>query len=136
MEAWEGFKKGIWETRPDVRDFIQLNYAPYTGDGAFLSGPTARTAALTAEYEELLAKEREKGGVLDVDTERVSSLLTYPAGYLDKEKELIVGLQTDAPLKRGVNPFGRHPAWPNMRAKRTVTSSAKKSWKISSTRRR
>ena len=106
MEAWEGFKKGIWETRPDVRDFIQLNYAPYTGDGAFLSGPTARTAALTAEYEELLAKEREKGGVLDVDTERVSSLLTYPAGYLDKEKELIVGLQTDAPLKRGVNPFG------------------------------
>ena len=106
MEAWTGFKKGIWETRPDVRDFIQLNYTPYTGTADFLAAPTARTVGLTEKYEELLTKEREKGGVLDIDTDRVSSLLTYPAGYLDKDNEIIVGIQTDSPLKRGVNPFG------------------------------
>lgn len=106
MQAWRNFKTGAWETRPDVRDFIQLNYAPYTGDGKFLAQPTARTKGLTEKYEVLLAAEREKGGVLDIDTQHVSSLLTYAPGYLDRENELIFGLQTDAPLKRGVNPFG------------------------------
>ena len=68
MQAWRNFKTGAWETRPDVRDFIQLNYAPYTGDGKFLAKPTARTKGLTEKYEVLRAAEREKGGVLDIDT--------------------------------------------------------------------
>ena len=100
------FKPGKYENSIDVRDFIQVNYAPYEGGAEFLCGPTARTSALMDEVNALLKAESEKGGVLDVDTERVSSLLTYPAGYIDCEKEIIVGLQTDAPLKRGVNPFG------------------------------
>ncbi len=100
------FNKGSYETNIDVRDFIQKNYTPYTGGAEFLSGPTERTARLMDKINGLLKAESEKGGVLDVDTERVSSLLTYPAGYVDRENEIIVGLQTDAPLKRGVNPFG------------------------------
>ena len=100
------FKSGKYATSIDVRDFIQTNYTPYEGDGAFLVGPTARTAALMEKVNALLKAESDKGGVLDVDPERVSSLLTYPAGYIDRENEIIVGLQTDAPLKRGVNPFG------------------------------
>ena len=100
------FNKGSYETNIDVRDFIQKNYTPYTGGAEFLSGPTERTARLMDKIKGLLKAESEKGGVLDVDTERVSSLLTYPAGYVDRENEIIVGLQTDAPLKRGVNPFG------------------------------
>ena len=100
------FKSGTYLEQIDVRNFIQTNYTPYEGDASFLSAPTKRTKALLSEVERLLQEETEKGGVLDIDTERVSSLLTYPAGYIDKEKEIIVGLQTDAPLKRGVNPFG------------------------------
>lgn len=100
------FNKGSYETNIDVLDFIQKNYTPYTGGAEFLSGPTERTARLMDKINGLLKAESEKGGVLDVDTERVSSLLTYPAGYVDRENEIIVGLQTDAPLKRGVNPFG------------------------------
>lgn len=100
------FKKGAYESRIDVRDFIQTNYTPYEGDDGFLCGPTKRTKKLMEKVNALLKEESDKGGVLDVDTERVSSLLTYPAGYIDKENEIIVGLQTDAPLKRGVNPFG------------------------------
>ncbi len=100
------FKGGKYESCIDVRDFIQTNYAPYEGGAEFLCGPTARTSALMGKVNALLKAESEKGGVLDVDTERVSSLLTYPAGYIDRENEIIVGLQTDAPLKRGVNPFG------------------------------
>lgn len=100
------FNKGSYETNIDVRYFIQKNYTPYTGGAEFLSGPTERTARLMDKINGLLKAESEKGGVLDVDTERVSSLLTYPAGYVDRENEIIVGLQTDAPLKRGVNPFG------------------------------
>ena len=100
------FRKGAYADSIDVRDFIQTNYTPYEGDGSFLQKPTARTQAMLAKVTELLKHESEKGGVLDIDTERVSSLLTYPAGYIDRDKELIVGLQTDAPLKRGVNPFG------------------------------
>ncbi len=100
------FVRGHYNEEIDVRDFIQRNYTPYEGDGAFLCGPTERTKKLMEKVNTLLKAETDKGGVLDVDTERVSSLLTYPAGYIDRENELIVGLQTDAPLKRGVNPFG------------------------------
>lgn len=106
MDAWQGFKGGKWRDSIDVRDFIQENYTPYYGDGGFLCGPTARTEALNAKFNELLKKEREKGGVLGIDTETVSSLLNYPAAYIDKDLELIVGCQTGAPLVRGVNPFG------------------------------
>lgn len=106
MTAWKGFHGGKYEETVDVRDFIQKNYKPYTGDQSFLKGATPRTAKLMEQVNALLESERKKGGVLDIDTDRVSSLLSYPAGYLDRENELIVGLQTDAPLKRGVNPFG------------------------------
>lgn len=103
---WEGFKEGNWQQEIDVRGFIQKNYTPYTGDGSFLEGPTERTDRLLHKLENLLALEREFGGVLDIDTQTVTSLLNYKPGYLDKEQEIIVGLQTDRPLKRGVNPFG------------------------------
>ncbi|WP_249312816.1 formate C-acetyltransferase [Congzhengia minquanensis] len=106
IQAWRNFQSGNWKDTIDVRDFIQKNYSPYAGGADFLSGPTDRTKKLNEKLNNLLAKEREKGGVLDVDTETVSSLDTFAAGYLDKENELIVGLQTDAPLKRAVNPFG------------------------------
>ena len=106
MEQWKGFAPGPWQESIDLRDFIQKNYTPYTGGGEFLAGPTPRTRRLLKKLEALMAAEREKGGVLKVDTETVMSLLTFAPGYLDKEDELIVGLQTDEPLKRGVNPFG------------------------------
>ncbi len=100
------FKEGTWNEKIDVRDFIQKNYTPYTGDASFLAEPTKRTVGLREKLDALLAKERERGGVLDIKTDTVSSLLNYAPGYLDQENELIVGLQTDAPLRRGVNPFG------------------------------
>ena len=100
------FREGAYTQKIDVRNFIQTNYTPYEGDESFLCGPTARTQKMMDKVNALLKAESKKGGVLDVDTERVSSLLTYPAGYIDRENEIIVGLQTDAPLKRGVNPFG------------------------------
>ena len=103
---WNGFEAGIWKDEINVRNFIQTNYTAYEGDSSFLSGATERTAALMGEVQELFRKERQKGGVLDVDTETVSSLTNYQPGYVNKDKELIVGLQTDAPLKRGINPFG------------------------------
>ena len=106
FEQWNGFIGGRWQSEINVRDFIQLNYTPYEGNESFLCGPTERTKALTAKFEELLKEEQEKGGVLDIDTETVTSLTSYAPGYLDKDNEIIVGLQTDAPLKRGVNPFG------------------------------
>ena len=106
FKQWEGFRRGEWSEKIAVRDFIQQNYTPYTGDSAFLEKATARTKALSEKCAALMQKERDKGGVLDVDTEHVSSLVTYDAGYIDKDNELIVGLQTDAPLRRGVNPFG------------------------------
>ena len=106
VEQWKGFCPGAWQQTVDVRDFIQKNYTPYEGDGGFLAGPTQRTGRLMEKVNALLKAEREKGGVLDVDAETVSSLLSYAPGYIDRENELIVGLQTDAPLKRGVNPFG------------------------------
>ncbi len=106
FEQWKGFVSGNWKKRIDVRNFIQTNYKPYEGDESFLCGPTERTKAVYAKFDELLKKEHENGGVLDVDTETVTSLTAYAPGYLDKENEIIVGLQTDAPLRRGVNPFG------------------------------
>lgn len=106
FEQWNGFNEGNWMTETDVRDFIQKNYTPYYGDSSFLCCATERTKKVYAVLQDLFDKEREKGGVLDIDTETVSSLTAYQPGYLDKENEIIVGLQTDAPLKRGVNPFG------------------------------
>lgn len=103
---WEGFKPGKWQEEINVRDFIQNNYTPYTGNGDFLKPATERIGKLLHKFENLLALEREFGGVLDIDTQTVTSLLNYKPGYLDKENEVIVGLQTDRPLKRGVNPFG------------------------------
>ena len=106
FEQWNGFKEGKWQQEINVRDFIQSNYTPYEGDDSFLCGPTERTVKLNEKFSALLAEEQKRGGVLDVDTETVSSLTSYAPGYLDKENEIIVGIQTDSPLKRGVNPFG------------------------------
>ncbi len=105
-EAWKGFCPGVWQETVNVRDFIQKNYREYRGDASFLAGRTARTAAMMEKVEALLREERSRGGVLGIDTETVSSLTAYPPGYVDKENELIVGLQTASPLVRGVNPFG------------------------------
>ena len=104
--AWDGFQDGKWKNVIDVRDFIQSNYIPYEGNEDFLAGPTERTKALMKKLNGLFELEQQFGGVLDIDTQTVSSLTNYQPGYLDKENEIIVGLQTDRPLKRGVNPFG------------------------------
>ncbi len=103
---WNGFKVGKWQDEINVRDFIQLNYTPYAGDESFLCGATERTKKLNDKFSALLKIEQERGGVYDIDTETVTSLTAYAPGYLDKENEIIVGIQTDEPLKRGVNPFG------------------------------
>ena len=103
---WNGFNSGAWCDEINVRDFIQCNYKEYTGDESFLSGATDRTKDLMKKVESLFALERQYGGVLDIDTATVSSLTSYSPGYIDKANELIVGLQTNRPLKRGVNPFG------------------------------
>ena len=105
-EFWNGFVKGIWQDNIDVRDFIQKNYREYTGDDKFLASATERTNKLMHKVNALFALERQFGGVLDVDTTTVSSLTSYAPGYIDKDSELIVGMQTNRPLKRGVNPFG------------------------------
>ncbi len=105
MNAWRNFKEGIWTEEINVRDFIMQNITPFEGDSSFLSGPTQRTRELYERVTSLFAEENKKGGVLDVDTEHVSSILAFAPGYIDKDKEIIVGLQTDAPLKRAVNPF-------------------------------
>ena len=103
-EEWQGFRKGKWCEKIDVRDFIVKNYTLYEGDASFLQGPTERTKKISAKLNALLAEEAKKG-VLDVDTENVASILSYAPGYVDKDLDIIVGLQTDAPLKRAVNPF-------------------------------
>lgn len=106
MEAWRGFSKGAWCDRIDVSNFIKLNYTAYDGDSSFLEGPTDRTQKEMDRVHELLIKENDNGGVLDVDTERVLSILSHEPGYVvDKDTDVIVGLQTDEPLKRGVSPF-------------------------------
>jgi formate C-acetyltransferase len=102
--AWRGFAPGTWQQRVNVRDFIQRNYTPYEGDGKFLAGSTKRTQAMWEKLAPLLAQEREKG-ILDV-SQVPSSILAHGPGYIDKDNEIIVGLQTEAPLKRAIMPFG------------------------------
>jgi formate C-acetyltransferase len=102
--AWRGFVPGMWQRGVDVRDFIQQNYTPFAGDGAFLKGPTARTLGIWGTLQPLFAQEREKG-ILDV-SQIPSGILAHAPGYIDREREIIVGLQTDAPLKRAIMPFG------------------------------
>lgn len=106
-KAWEGFVPGKWsDDEVNVRDFIQRNYTPYDGDDSFLEGPTEATKKLWQEILELSEKERAAGGVLKADTSIVSTLTSHKAGYIDKELEKIVGLQTDEPFKRALQPFG------------------------------
>lgn len=100
------FKTGSWTKNVDVHDFILRNYTPYDGDESFLAGPTERTKALWNEVSGLLRQERDKGGVLDIDGETISDIDAYQPGYINRELEQIVGLQTDAPLKRAIMPFG------------------------------
>ncbi len=103
---WNGFKGELWKNEINVRDFIQSNYKEYTGDDSFLSKATERTANLMKNVQGLFALERQFGGVLEIDTATVSSLTSYSPGYIDKDNEIIVGMQTNRPLKRGVCPFG------------------------------
>ena len=105
-EYYDTFKGSKWKEDIDVRDFIVSNYTPYDGDESFLEGPSENTSALWAKLQELQKKERENGGVLDMEEEVVSSLTSYGPGYLDKDKEVVVGLQTDKPLKRAFMPYG------------------------------
>ncbi len=103
---WRNFTGGAWETEVDVRDFIQKNYEPYDGDDSFLAGPTQNTKDLWDQVLDLSRQEREAGGVLDMDTKVVSTITSHAAGYLDKNKETIVGFQTDKPFKRAMMPYG------------------------------
>ena len=105
-QEWEGFVGGHWTKEINVREFIQKNYTPYYGDESFLAGPTEATKKLWADVMELAKKEREAGGVLDMDTKVVSSLTSHGAGYIEKDLEQIVGLQTDKPFKRALMPYG------------------------------
>ena len=109
FEEWNGFEGRLWKQEINVRDFIQKNYTPYDGDESFLAGPTEATDKLWGRLKELQKEERAKGGVLDMDTDVVSSLTSHPAGYIDenlKDLEKVVGLQTDKPLKRAFMPYG------------------------------
>ena len=107
FDEWNGFKKGEWNLEINVRDFIQRNYTPYEGDSSFLVGPTKKTTKLWNEVLELYKKEHaSQGGVLDIDTKTISTISSHDAGYIDKDLEEIVGLQTDEPLKRAIMPFG------------------------------
>lgn len=107
FKQWEGFTAGKWsDDEVNVRDFIQHNYTPYEGDGKFLEGPTEATSKLWKEIIDLTERERKAGGVLKADVKTVSTLTSHPAGYIDKKLEKIVGLQTDEPFKRALQPFG------------------------------
>ncbi len=106
FKQWKGFNAGSWQKRIDVRDFIQLNYTPYEGDDSFLAPASEKTKKLWNEVQELFKKETENGGVLDADTKTPSAIDAYEAGYIDKDLEEIVGLQTDKPLKRAIMPNG------------------------------
>ena len=103
---WDGFTGGKWQEEINVRDFIQKNYREYKGDDSFLSGATKRTKELMKRVNTLFEVEKQFGGVLDIDTETISTVTAYAPGYIEKDKEIIVGMQTNRPLKRGVNPFG------------------------------
>ena len=107
FEQWKGFEKGEWKRQIDVRSFIQKNYTPYVGDSSFLTGTTEKTKKLWDEVLELYKKEHDaQGGVLDIDTKTISTVSSHEAGYIDKDLEEIVGVQTDAPLKRAIMPYG------------------------------
>ena len=106
MKAWDGFKEGKWQKDIDVRDFIIENFTPYEGDDEFLVGPTEATNTLWKQVMELTKQELENGGVLDMDTNIVSTITSHGPGYLDQEKEKVVGFQTDKPFKRSLQPFG------------------------------
>ncbi|MGM9858125.1 MAG: formate C-acetyltransferase [Bacilli bacterium] len=105
-KEWEGFTPGLWNLEINVRDFIQKNYTPYDGDDSFLVGPTEATNKLWAQVMDLTAQERAKGGVLDMDTDVVSTITSHAAGYLNKDLETIVGFQTDKPFKRSLQVYG------------------------------
>ena len=126
FEQWEGFEGRIWKEEVNVRDFIQKNYTPYDGDESFLAGPTEATDKLWGALQQLQKAERAKGGVLDMETEVVSSLTSYGPGYIDenlKDLEQIVGLQTDKPLKRASCPTAAS-RWQSRPAPPTATSPA------------
>ena len=106
FRQWNGFNKGRWTETIDVRDFIQKNYTPYTGDDAFLENATEKTNNLWKDVLDLYKKEKDNGGVLDIDNKTISTITSHKAGYINKDLEEIVGLQTDAPLKRAIMPFG------------------------------
>ncbi|MBT2677936.1 formate C-acetyltransferase [Bacillus sp. ISL-35] len=106
MEQWKGFKNGAWQEEINVRDFILKNFSEYTGDSSFLEGATEETLQLWQQVMELTKQERENGGILDMDTEVVSTITSHGPGYLDKSKEKVVGFQTDQPFKRSMQPFG------------------------------
>ncbi|MGK2348269.1 formate C-acetyltransferase [Actinomyces sp. W5033] len=105
-DAWDGFEKGSWSEGIDVRDFIQRNYTPYDGDASFLAGPTDKTLRLWDHLEENYLKEERKVRILDVDTDTPSDIDAFPAGYISEDDDVIVGLQTDSPLKRAMMPNG------------------------------
>src|SRR4029079_5877463 len=104
-DCWRSFKQGAWCKSIDVRDFIVLNFKPYLGDDKFLAGPSKRTKAVWAKLQPYF-KEEQKKGVLAVDEKNPSTLLAHKAGYIDRDNEVIVGLQTDAPFKRAIFPYG------------------------------
>lgn len=106
MKAWRKFNEGTWQTRIDVRDFIQNNYTDYRGDDTFLEGPTESSTILNEQVNAFLLRELKEGGVLEMDTDTVSSITSHKAGYIDKDLETIVGLQTDKPFKRAFHPYG------------------------------
>nr|WP_330382089.1 formate C-acetyltransferase [Thermotalea metallivorans] len=106
VKGWKDFQPGQWQEEINVRDFIQKNYIPYEGDDSFLVGPTEKTRKLWKKVLDLFKREREKGGTLDVDVKTISTIVSHGPGYIDQELETIVGLQTDAPLKRAVMPYG------------------------------
>ncbi len=105
MKQWQGFNIGNWSEKIDVRNFVQKNYTVYEGDKSFLASPTEKTKKLWKEAETLIIEEIKKG-VMDVEINEISGINNFKPGYLDKENEIIVGFQADAPLKRIMNPFG------------------------------
>ena len=104
FKQWKGFQNGRWQNEINVRDFIQANYTPYEGDSSFLAEPTENTKKLWNEVLDLYKKEKDNGGVLAVDADTASTITSHEAGYIDKDIEEIVGLQTDSPLKRAIMP--------------------------------
>lgn len=107
-DEWKGFKSGNWVDEIDVRNFIQRNYTPYIGNESFLKGPSKKTKVLWDKVLNLYKLEREKGGVLEISKDRASTITSHDAGYIDKDLEEIVGLQTEKPLKRAIMPQGRN----------------------------